>query len=196
MPMNTLLEQHFVLLCLFWGLYFWDFTLKINICGLHFMEIAHLIREIFIFLREESVALHEKVLGTAQKVTFLHRHARWEGVRGLSDGSSRSHREEGWYEGCGTESGSHHPTETSARRQSSQQPVLHSESRQIQAHLGADTQVRIWHEFRLPVWVFLRLHVGVGHADTDARDGQDRGQYLPGPGCEEQAATEASAGTI
>lgn len=60
--------------------------------------------------------------------------------------------------------------------------------------------MRIRHEFRLPVMVLLRLHVGVGHADSDSGEGQDHSQYLPGPRCETQAVTEAqfreSGGTI
>lgn len=51
--------------------------------------------------------------------------------------------------------------------------------------------MRIRHEFRLPVMVFLRLHVGVGHADSDSGEGQDHSQYLPGPRCETQAVTKA-----
>lgn len=57
--------------------------------------------------------------------------------------------------------------------------------RQIRAHLGADAQVREGHEFRLLVRVFLRLHVGVGHADGDPGQGQNNSQYLPGPRCGE-----------
>lgn len=68
------------------------------------------------------------MLSVAQSFTFLQRHAAWKGIHPLSDGSSRSHQEEGWCEGCGTESGSHHPKETSARRQSSQQPTFDSVS--------------------------------------------------------------------
>lgn len=63
--------------------------------------------------------------------------------------------------------------------------------RPTEAHLGADAQVRIGNEFRRLVRVFLRLHVGVGHADGHTRDGQDDRQDLPGPRCETQAVTEA-----
>lgn len=55
--------------------------------------------------------------------------------------------------------------------------------RQTEAHLGADAQVRIRHEFRLLVRVLLRLHVGVDHADADAGERQNNRQYLPGPRC-------------
>lgn len=41
------------------------------------------------------------------------------------------------------------------------------------------------HELGLLVRVFLPLHVGVDHADADAGEGQDNGQYLPGPRCGE-----------
>lgn len=59
--------------------------------------------------------------------------------------------------------------------------------------------MRIGHKFRLLVWVFLCLHVGVDHADSDSRQGQDNSQYLPGLCCETQAVTEAQfreSGTI
>lgn len=58
---------------------------------------------------------------------------------------------------------------------------------QFEAHLGADTQVRIRHKFRLLVRVRLHLHVGVGHADANPRGGQHDGQDLPGPRCGKQA---------
>lgn len=45
--------------------------------------------------------------------------------------------------------------------------------------LSADTQVRVWHKFWLLMWVGLGLHVGVCHADTNARKGQHNGEYLP-----------------
>lgn len=105
----------------------------------------------------------------------------------LSDGSSRSHQEERWRERCGTESGFRHPREISASKQSSQHlgnaSVFYSARRQAVAHLGADAQVRIRHEIRLLVRVFLPLHVGVDHADADAGQRQNNSQYLPGPRC-------------
>lgn len=57
--------------------------------------------------------------------------------------------------------------------------------RRAEAHLGADAQVGVRHEFGLLVRVLLRLHVGVGHADADAGERQNDGQDLPGPRCGE-----------
>lgn len=67
----------------------------------------------------------------------------------------------------------------------------------LRAHLGADTQVRIRHKFRLLVRVRLHLDVGVGNADGDAGESQHDGQYLPGPRCgktsREKYTTEAGS---
>lgn len=63
---------------------------------------------------------------------------------------------------------------------------------QLDAHLGADTQVRIWHEVWLPVRMRLHLHVGVGHADANPGEGQHDGQDLPGPRCGKQAVKSIS----
>lgn len=63
-------------------------------------------------------------------------------------------------------------------------PVLRWET--FEAHLGADAQVRVGHELRLPVGASLHLHVGVDHADGDAGDSQHGGEDLPGPRCGEE----------
>lgn len=69
-----------------------------------------------------------------------------------------------------------------AKRAADMQGMLPSFTRAV-AHLGADAQVRIRHEFGLLMRVLLALHEGVDHADADAGEGQNNSQYLPGPRC-------------
>lgn len=63
----------------------------------------------------------------------------------------------------------------------------------LEAHLGADAQVRVWHELWRPVGVSLHLHVGVDHADGDAGEGQHGGEDLPGPRCGEEPGEAGAA---
>lgn len=63
----------------------------------------------------------------------------------------------------------------------------------LEAHLGADAQVRVGHELWLPVGVSLHLHVGVDHADGDAGDSQHGGEDLPGPRCGEEPGEAGGA---
>lgn len=46
--------------------------------------------------------------------------------------------------------------------------------------LGSDAEVLIRHKVRLLMGLGQSLHVGVGHAHGDPRDGQGEGQDLPG----------------
>lgn len=55
--------------------------------------------------------------------------------------------------------------------------------RRAETHLGAETQVGIWHKLWLFVRMGLALHVSVEPADTNTRQSHREAQYLPGPCC-------------